>query len=718
MKLSTLHTYLFIKSPKIHTDLLWDLTLLFVGLAALYFLAIFFFRNRASFLFRKRKTKRTELAPIISNFLFHSSSDPKEEQKEYVELKIGIREYLSDKRFRKILAGILFDLQKDVAGSTRDRLFRLFVQLGLHHDSYKKLSSWRWDVVAQGILELAQMEVNHAFQYIAKYINDKRGIVRKQAELAVVHLKEDGIDYLLNHTQYSISEWQQLKLIEVLETIPNYKAPRFKTWLISENKDVVLFSLRLIKYYNQNDAADSIIALVKHKDDDIKIAAIHCIQDFHFVQAVEALKQIFPVCGNIVKVHLLDALGALGSVAEIPFLNKVAASETLFSIGNRANRAINTIAPDAILPTKDLLEEEEMSLLAEAVIEGQEVEAEEPAELSEIVSDQTAIVETKDEIEIEEIEIYDLVEINAPYPEGAADETEVEKPTHGNDSLEIAEVGEDLEASLNASLGLLPQTSKEADVSDHLEASLGEMTQGEREKFLEGITDKQNEEDAPLLEFMVEHETNPELRFKAFDTLKKKLSPEKVEVALEMDAEESIEVEQEDFMEMAAHSVFYSLYEHAADLDSKKILIRETVAIGDQKEIAFLQHVLHSSKGPLYKCAKKALERLQSQLGHVKDPEENHEERILEEAISKIQLPKIDGIVTNSEEESDGTVIAEVTNTAEALENEDQRIPLELCFLYDEFGILFENEKEDLGLNFELSEEYMYNLKDEGNDVR
>lgn len=698
--------------------MLWDLTFLFIGLAALYFIAIFFFRNRASFLFRKRKTKRTELAPIISNFLFHSSSDPKEEQKEYVELKIGIREYLSDKRFRKILAGILFDLQKDVAGSTRDRLFRLFIQLGLHHDSYKKLSSWRWDVVAQGILELAQMEVNHAFQHIAKYINDKRGIVRKQAELAVVHLKKDGIDYLLNHTQYNISEWQQLKLIEVLETIPNYKAPKFKTWLISENKDVVLFSLRLIKYYNQNDAADSIIALVKHKDDDIKIAAIQCIRDFHFVQAVEALKQIFPVCGNIVKVHLLDALGALGSKAEIPFLNEIAKTESMFSIANRANRAINTIAPDAILPTKDLLEESELTLPVAPVEQDQDLDVEEIGELSDTKKDQSPILDTETEIEIEEIEIYDLVEVAAPYPQEASGETGVKEHTQGNETLEIAEVGEDLEASLNATLGLLPQTLKSEDDNNQLEVSLEEMTQAEREKLLEDITDKQHEEDAPVLEFMVEHETDPELRFKAFDTLKKQLSPEKVEVNLEMDAEESIEVEQEDFIEMAAHSVFYALYEHAADLDSKRILIKETVAIGDQKEIAFLKNILHSSTGQLHKCAKKALEKLHAQLGKEEGPIENHEERILEEAISKIKLPKIDGIVTNSEEESDDTAIAEVTNTAEALENEDQRIPLELCFLYDEFGILFGNGKEDLGLNFELSEEYMYNLKREGNDVR
>lgn len=695
--------------------MLWDLTLLFVGLAALYFFAIFFFRNKATLLFRKRKTKRTELAPIISNFLFHSSDDPKEEQKEYVELKISIREYLGDKRFRKILAEILFDLQKDVAGNTRDRLFRLYVQLGLHHDSYKKLSSWRWDVVAQGILELAQMEVNHAFQYISKYINDKRSIVRKQAELAVVHLKVEGIDYLLNHTEYNISEWQQLKLIEVLETIPNYKPPKFKTWLISENKDVVLFSLRLIKHYNQNDAAESIIALVKHKDDDIKIAAISCIRDFHFVQAITPLQNIYTQCSNLVKVHLLDAIGDLGKEAELPFLRHVAQIETLFSIANRANRAVNTIQPDAILPTKDILEDAEITPLEHIIAsENNDNETQVTAQHEKEAAIEEQVPNTENEIEIEEIEIFDLVEIHTQLPDTPEKDPE---PTSlvTEEQLEIQEIEKDLETSLNLSLGLVTPAIEENN-DPQAEASFVEMSQGERERLLDGIDENQLEQETPLLEFIMENEADPELRFKAFNTLKKQFFPEKKESSVEEETVETIEVQEEDFMEMATHSVFYSLYEHALDLDSKKILINQTVAIGDEKEIAFLKNILHSSRGPLHKFAKKALEKLQAKLVGRNEITGNHEKRILEEAISKIQLPKIDGIVTSDEEGQDESALESVKKEGDEIENAADRIPLELCFLYDQLGILYgsDKEKEDLGLNFELSEEYLYNLKQEG----
>ncbi len=700
-----------IKPPKIHTDLLWDLTVLFLGLAVLYFVAIFFFRNKASRLFRKRRAKRKELAPIISNFLFHCSSDPKEAQKEYVELKIGIREYLADNYFRKILSDILFDLQKDVAGDTRQRLFKLFVQLGLHHDSYKKLKSWRWDVVAQGILELAQMEVSHSFQYVAKFINDKRGIVRKQAELAVVYLKVEGIDYLLDNTNYNLSEWQQLKLMESLESITDYNPPKFKTWLISENKDVVLFSLRLIKQYNQNDAMESIISLVKHKDNDIKIAAANCIQYFHFKEAMETLKLVFAQCNPIVQLHLLDAMGAIGNKEDLGFLRNIANTSPNFSVANRANRAINIIQPDAVLPSKDIMEDADF--VAEEIPENNAipvVDQEQHFEDLEVTETNDTPSVEEETVEIEEIEIYDLVEVHTQPKE---DKKEVRPPVdeEENHELEILELEADLERSLHFSLGLVPVDSIEED-EVQADKSYAEMSQKSREQLLDEMTENDTPNEPQLLEFMMEHEEDPELRFRAFNILKNKVP--KVEGSETVDKEKEKETAEEVLVTNTVCtispkcSVFYALFEHASDLDSKRILIKETIAIGDEKEIAFLNHLAQTEGDIIKDAASKALKTICERLVKEKD--------VPKTKVSVGTLDDVDAIVDDildTEALAEETLAISHTNE-EDLNPTDERIPLELCFIYDELGILYEGQKkkEDLGLNFELSQEYMYNLKE------
>jgi len=343
-----------ISAPKIHTDLLWDLTFMFVTLAALYFLSIFFFRNKISGRSSKVRRHKKELAPMISEFLFFEEESDHKEKTNYLNLRIEIRELIKDPRNRVVLSEILMDLSRDVSGETQKRLFRLYHDLGLHKNAFKKLSSWRWEVISKGILELTQMQVAESYSFIIKFINDRRSTIRKQAEIATVSLRAEGINYFLDTTKYSISEWQQLKLLDVLRNIPGYNPPRFKDWLTSKNRDVVLFAIRLIKFYNQNDANASLIQLLKHRNNHIKQEAIQCVKEFHIVTALDTLKLIFQKGNTDVKISILDAIAVLGGVAELGFLRYVESNDSNFAVRSKAISAINRIVPESIMPTEGI----------------------------------------------------------------------------------------------------------------------------------------------------------------------------------------------------------------------------------------------------------------------------------------------------------------------------------------------------------------------------
>lgn len=354
--LPTYHPKSLITAPKIHTDLLWDLSFLFLGLAVVYFLFVFFFRNKLSSKSKRIALKKKELTPMVSEFLFYDPDSAREDQDTYIRLKIEIRELLKDRFNRKVLTEILMDLQKDLLGDTLLRLFKLYRDLGLQHDAFAKLKSWRWEVVSQGILELTKLQVPESYGFITKFINDRRGVIRKQAEIATATLKPEGINYFLDTTRYKISEWQQLKLMDVIRNFEDYQPPSFKAWLTSANRDVVLFALRLIKYYNQNDAYASIIQLVKHKNDEIKTEAIGCIKEFYIFEALDTLKGVFWKCKTDIKLLLLDAIAALGKEEDIPFLRLVENRESNFVVRSKALHAINTITPETIMPTEGIQE--------------------------------------------------------------------------------------------------------------------------------------------------------------------------------------------------------------------------------------------------------------------------------------------------------------------------------------------------------------------------
>ncbi len=361
-----------LKAPKIHTDLLWDLSILFVGLAVIYFICVFFYRNRISARAAREKQRKRELSPMVSEFLFYEEEASKDEKSNYVNLKIEIRQLLKDDFNRKILSEVLLDLRKDLAGDTQKRLFKLYQDLGLHNDAFEKLKSWRWERVSKAILDLTQMQVAEAYSFATKFINDKRPTIRKQAEIAVVTLKPEGINYFLDTTKYKISEWQQLKLLDVLRNEEDYQPPRFKAWLTSTNRHVVLFALRLIKFYNQNDADAALIELVKHKSSQIKAEAIGCITAFHIVAALPTLKLVFWKSSTDIKISILGAIGALGKESDIEFLQLIEKKEANFSVRSKAHSSINAIMPDSIMPSKGLMKSANYSIPEDIEIKDEE----------------------------------------------------------------------------------------------------------------------------------------------------------------------------------------------------------------------------------------------------------------------------------------------------------------------------------------------------------
>ncbi|MBT8235421.1 MAG: hypothetical protein KJO04_04450 [Bacteroidia bacterium] len=342
--------------PLILISFLWDLVFFFIGVGLIYFFLVFIVKQKRSKKERTAIVLKKDIAPIVSTLIFHEDAATRKEKEDFVQAKVLLQQMLKNPANRKMVSEILMDLQADLSGEARQRLIKIYQHYGLHHDAIKRLKSIRWEVVCRGINELTQMQVNGAYIYIRKFINDNRSIVRKQAQVATVALKHEGINYFLDTATCKISEWQQLKLLETLQSLDNYKPPHFRLWLTSKNKFVVLFALRLIKSFEQDDAMDSILKLVKHRDDSIKVEAINCLRAFEIREALPLFKAVFWICQPEVKLALLAAIGHLGTKDEIPFLKEVEQREKEHLIKSKAIGMINALAPETILPSNEIIE--------------------------------------------------------------------------------------------------------------------------------------------------------------------------------------------------------------------------------------------------------------------------------------------------------------------------------------------------------------------------
>lgn len=212
------------------------------------------------------------------------------EQKAIIEdLKSGV----SNSFKRKILTKTLIKLRNEISGEVAESIDKLYVELGLLPYTLSKLRNRKWDVVAKAIKELTQFQVKEIHDIIMNSINHPKKEVRKEMQLYLVQLFTfKGLDFL-NVLETSLSEWDQIQLLEILQRSEDQNITDIKPWLKSTNDSVVTFALKLAKIYNQYEVKDEIIELLNHKMEEIRVNAIESLSQLNVFEAKKILKSNF-----------------------------------------------------------------------------------------------------------------------------------------------------------------------------------------------------------------------------------------------------------------------------------------------------------------------------------------------------------------------------------------------------------------------------------------
>ncbi|MDM9631768.1 HEAT repeat domain-containing protein [Robiginitalea aurantiaca] len=295
-------------------------------------------------------TRKAALEPVIRNYLLEQTESASENESDLLWMKMEIRQLLKNPVDRGVITEIILEVQREALPATRSRISELYQHFDLHDQPLRHLESRKWDKVSRAISELTEMQVSQAYDAIKEHINSKNSIVRKQAQLATIRLKEEGIKYFLDTARFPISQWQQVRIMEILTSKSAYTPPSFRNWLISENQDVVLFSLRLIRVFKQADAQQALLMFLHHKSERIQIAALECIGDFRYVPARNALIACFENATAEIKIHILSTLETIGNSRDIPWLQIQADSDESFLVRSKAGMVINTLQSADILP--------------------------------------------------------------------------------------------------------------------------------------------------------------------------------------------------------------------------------------------------------------------------------------------------------------------------------------------------------------------------------
>jgi hypothetical protein len=268
----------------------------------------------------------------------------------HVYITHDLIDQLEDERLRQLAIDRLIDTKKNLTGSSADNIIQLYEQLGLKSDSLRKFKSNAWYNKSKGIYELYMMNQQECQSDIYKYNNTKNDYVRAEAHTAIIGFSGfEGLNFLENLT-YPLNEWEQIKLLEQLQSLDPGNMERVHYWLKSTNEYVIQFSLKLVDIYHLLEVHDDVVACLDSKIEKTRYLAIKTLGRIANEKTIEILKVHYPSETDGNKRKILKQVYHAGSAADVPFLldvintgDDLLKAEALKGVANHSLEKLNEL---------------------------------------------------------------------------------------------------------------------------------------------------------------------------------------------------------------------------------------------------------------------------------------------------------------------------------------------------------------------------------------
>ncbi|MDB4289675.1 hypothetical protein N9887_01185 [Flavobacteriaceae bacterium] len=230
--------------------------------------------------------------------------------------------YTKNKFDKSILLKTIFKIHNDMTGDIAEKLKMLYIELELVDESIKKIKSSKWHIQIIGMRELSDMRIKDVADDIGLLSLNKNEILRREAQLALVKINGfQALDFLNNLT-YTLSEWQQLLLLETIQYFNENNLPPLEPLLKSENDSVVLFVLKICTIFNLIRLKDNLIQLLNHENEQLRIEAIEVIGELQITDSLAILKIKYAESTKPVQLKIIELFGKIADKTSIPYLAK------------------------------------------------------------------------------------------------------------------------------------------------------------------------------------------------------------------------------------------------------------------------------------------------------------------------------------------------------------------------------------------------------------
>jgi hypothetical protein len=187
-----------------------------------------------------------------------------------------LEKLLLKKYYRLLALDELLICKKYLKGSAMNMVVQLYEQLQLRKETDKKLKSPIWSRVVKGIQEIYIFDQYDAMDQLFAFADNENPFIRSEAQFGLVNLQGFEALKFLKRIHNSLSSWDQINLLHQLNLFEPKPLVEMPEWLVLENESVVLFALKLLEAYPDEQYYPNMITCLHHGNEAIRKQVIRC----------------------------------------------------------------------------------------------------------------------------------------------------------------------------------------------------------------------------------------------------------------------------------------------------------------------------------------------------------------------------------------------------------------------------------------------------------
>lgn len=187
--------------------------------------------------------------------------------------------YLKRPLFQDVLIHRIIGLNKKMKGEFKEKLKAIYHQLGLDKVSAAKIKRSKWHIVAEGLVEINEMDLLECLPEVKGLSDSSNFHVRSLAVSAMLNLSEKSDLTFLKDQTYPLSDWQQMNYLRIIKFVSTQKQPKIEMLFESKNQSIRIFGIKLVRMLGRLDLLEKLAEFSAQANSEEKIEILRTYQE-------------------------------------------------------------------------------------------------------------------------------------------------------------------------------------------------------------------------------------------------------------------------------------------------------------------------------------------------------------------------------------------------------------------------------------------------------